>query len=46
MVLLKLTSPLHNAFVPNQDTHDDILIAQKDYIAIKVDMIKAYDRLE
>jgi len=57
-ILQRLIHPCQSAFVPNRAIHDNILIAheimnkfrhykgKKGYVALKLDMEKAYDRIE
>ena len=57
-ILERLVQPTQSAFVPYQAIHDNILLAhevlnkfhhikgKRGYVAIKLDMEKAYDRIE
>jgi len=57
-VLQRIILPYQSAFIPNRTIHDNILLAhelinkfhhfkgKKGYIALKLDMEKAYDRIE
>jgi len=57
-LLDKLISPVQSAFVPGRSIHDNILLTHEimpkfknlksrtSWVAIKLDMEKAYDRLE
>lgn len=56
-LLPKLISLLQSAYIPNKDIHDNVLTAHKlfpilkenknfGYMAVKLDMGKAYDRLK
>jgi len=57
-ILQRIIHPTQSAFIPNRTIHDNILIAheivnkfkhmkgKKGYVALKLDMEKAYDRIE
>ena len=57
-ILQRLIHPCQSAFVPNRAIHDNILVAheimnkfrhykgKKGFVALKIDMEKAYDRIE
>jgi len=57
-ILQSITHPTQSAFIPHRTIHDNILIAheivnkfkhmkgKKGYVALKLDMEKAYDRIE
>lgn len=55
VILPKIVSPFQNAFIPNKGIHDNSLVAheilssffqKKGYMANKLDMKKAYKRLD
>ena len=57
-ILQRIIHPTQSAFIPSRTIHDNILIAyeiinkfkhfkgKKGYVALKLDMKKAYDRIE